>query len=71
MAAQELIEEVATAIEQSGWEDVDVLQMNEVMAIAAIKTVYATLIEHARQANDESIIRWLAASPIGTTIVQN
>ncbi|NKC51389.1 hypothetical protein HED63_16590 [Ochrobactrum cytisi] len=37
MAAQELIEEVATAIEQSGWEDVDVLQMNEVMAIAAIK----------------------------------
>ncbi|MFB8344919.1 hypothetical protein ACWGNA_27620 [Brucella cytisi] len=71
MATQELIEEVATAIEQCGWEDVDVFQMNEVMAIAALRAVYFALIEHARQANDESIIRWLAASPIGTIIVQN
>ncbi|MEL4378343.1 hypothetical protein ACWGNA_26190 [Brucella cytisi] len=71
MAAQELIEEVATAIEQCGWEDVDVLQVNEVMAIAALRTVYSALIEHARQTNNETIIRWLAASPIGTTIIQN
>ena len=71
MATQELIEEVATAIEQCGWEDVDVLQMNEVMAIAALRAVYSALIEHARQTNNETITRWLAASPIGTTIIQN
>ncbi|WP_273795094.1 hypothetical protein [Brucella intermedia] len=65
MATETLIEKVGSAIVQCGWEDVDVLQMNDVMAAAAISTVYAALIEHARQTSRQDAIAWLAASPIG------
>ncbi|MCR5943937.1 hypothetical protein FG152_24500 [Ochrobactrum sp. XJ1] len=65
MPAQDLLEKVATSIEQCGWEDVDVIQMNEVMALAAISTIYAALIDHARQEFRYDVIDWIVDSPIG------
>lgn len=60
-----LIDKVATAIEQCGWETVDILQMNNVMAKATIAAIYDVLVDHAQQANREDVIEWLIASPIG------
>lgn len=70
MAHPLLIDKVATAIEQCGWETVDILQMNNVMARASIAVIYAALIEHAEQMNREDVIEWLVASPIGNKISQ-
>ncbi|ERM00565.1 hypothetical protein Q644_26015 [Brucella intermedia 229E] len=60
-----LIDKVATAIEQCGWETVDILQMNNVMARATIAAIYDVLVDHAQQSNREDVIEWLIASPIG------
>jgi len=65
-----LIDKVATAIEQCGWETVDILQMNNVMARASIAAIYAALIEHAEQMNRKDVIEWLVASPVGNKISQ-
>jgi len=62
--AKHLIEKVATSIEECGWEGVDVIHMNEVMALAAISTIYTVLIDHAREESRQDVIAWLAKSPV-------
>lgn len=51
-----LIEKVATSIEQRDWEDIDVTHINEVMAVASISTIYAALVDHARQETRQVVI---------------
>ncbi|OIS92819.1 hypothetical protein BLA27_14085 [Brucella cytisi] len=70
MVKPDLIENIATAIEQCGWEDADILQMNDLMAKAAMKTVYDALVSHAQHTNNQDVIKWLAASPIGQANTQ-
>ncbi len=65
MAHPLLIDKVVAAIEQCGWETVDILQMNNVMAQATIAAIYDALVDHAQQANREDVLEWLIASPIG------
>ncbi len=65
MLIENLIEKVATSIEECGWEDVDVIHMNEVMALAANSTIYTALIDHAHEGSRQDINDWLAESPVG------